>query len=557
MRKKLLTLCMAAAFILNSSVSASAASTGLDPEQYYYEHPDEHPANDAVSSDTSETDSLSGLSSVTKGRKKAMQTKSTYTNKTYTHNDRYEGMTISNGIDVSYYNNSVNWTKVKAAGIDYAIIRVGYRGYGKAGKLCNDVKFTENIEGAIAAGLKVGVYFFTEAINKTEAKEEAEFCIEKLEPYREHITMPVVIDYEYPPTGNGYEGGRMYDAKLSKSDATKNVKKFCKTITEANYTPMIYANGNDLQKLINGATLEKTYKIWLANYTTKTSYTGLYEHWQYASKGKVSGISGNVDCNFWYTSETTSEPVEPEEPVKISIADAVFSSITPLTYTGKAQKPAVTLALGENTLIEGTDYKLTYLNNTESGISTIKATGTGTYTDSASCTFVINPPKVTSFRKKSGTKSIKLAWDKADSITGYKIYRKDTVSGTKYTIVKTIKNPDTTVWYNTGLAADREYYYAIRTYKTVGDKTYYSSYYYLTAATLPSGKTATLKVKKKLYEQPDTTKTSVITIPKNASVTYLGKTYITSTETMLHVKYKTDKKTYNGYLITSNILKYS
>lgn len=551
MRKKISALCMAVILALNIGNVAHATTVYTDPEAYYYEHPDEHPANAPLATDQSvDSGTYRSLTTTERTKKGALQTKSDYINKTYTHNERYDGMLIHDGIDVSYHNGTINWAKVKADGIDYAFIRVGYRGYGKAGTLCNDVKFVENIEGAIAAGINVGVYFFTEALNTTEAKEEAEFCIQKLEPYREHITMPVVIDYEYPPTGNGYKGGRMYDAKLSKTAATKNVKKFCKTIVEANYTPMIYANGNDLQKLINGATLEKNYKIWLANYTTKTTYTGLYEHWQYTSKGKVSGISGNVDCNFWYTTEEISDLN------KTSLEGAVFSEVSPLTYTGNLRKPAVTLTLGDKTLVENTDYTLTYLNNREAGLATITASGIGTYKDKVSTTFVINPKKVSSFRKKSGTKSIKLAWDECDSITGYKIYRKDTFHSTEYKRVKTMKNPESTTWYDNNLEHDREYYYAIRTYKTINGKTYYSKYRYLTVGTLPGGKTATLRTKKKLFSQPDETQPSLLTIPKNATVTYLGKTYVDNEKTMLRVKYTVDDKSYTGYLITSNCLKY-
>ena len=230
--------------------------------------------------------------------RKSSQTEGLFDNKTYTHSDVFDGMNIYNGIDVSYYNKTIDWEEVKESGVDFAIIRAGYRGYGASGTLCTDTKFVENIEGALDAGIQVGVYYFTEAVNKKEAIEEAEYCLEKIKDY--DVTLPVVIDYEFPTDANG-PIGRMYKANLSKSAATNNCIAFCETIKDAGYEPMIYANPNDFSKLINGKKLGQSYKIWLANYTTKTSYANPYEYWQYTSSGSVDGISGKVDCNFWYT----------------------------------------------------------------------------------------------------------------------------------------------------------------------------------------------------------------------------------------------------------------
>ncbi len=228
----------------------------------------------------------------------AITGKSPFTSSTYTHNDIFKNYNIYNGIDVSKYNGDINWDKVKKDGVDFVIVRVGYRGYGKSGTLCTDPNYKANIEGALAAGIKVGVYYFTEALTTDEAREEAEFCISKIKDY--NITLPVAIDYEYPTDGKN-PIGRMYNAKLTKAEATANVKAFCAAVKKAGYTPLVYANKSDLSSLINGKTIGNTYKVWLANYTTKTTYANSYEYWQYTSSGKVSGITGKVDCNFWYT----------------------------------------------------------------------------------------------------------------------------------------------------------------------------------------------------------------------------------------------------------------
>lgn len=153
----------------------------------------------------------------------AITGKSPFTSSTYTHNDIFKNYNIYNGIDVSKYNGDINWDKAKKDGVDFVIVRVGYRGYGKSGTLCTDPNYKANIEGALAAGIKVGVYYFTEALTTDEAREEAEFCISKIKDY--NITLPVAIDYEYPTDGKN-PIGRMYNAKLTKAEATANVKAF-------------------------------------------------------------------------------------------------------------------------------------------------------------------------------------------------------------------------------------------------------------------------------------------------------------------------------------------
>lgn len=219
---------------------------------------------------------------------------SSYTGLTYLHNSRYEsGYTVVNGIDVSKHNGSINWSAVKAAGIDYAIIRVGYRGLS-AGGLYEDPMFTQNIQGALAAGMKVGVYIFSQAITETEAQEEAHYIASRISGY--NITLPVVIDYEY---GNNHSG-RLAEANLSSDAATAVVNAFCVSVKNYGYTPMVYANKSMLQSDIRGTVLDDYYKIWLANYTTETTYGGDYYAWQYSSKGSVNGISGYVDCDFFY-----------------------------------------------------------------------------------------------------------------------------------------------------------------------------------------------------------------------------------------------------------------
>lgn len=192
------------------------------------------------------------------------------------------------GIDVSKWNGNIDWTAVKNSGVSYVIIRCGYRGSSE-GALIKDSKFETNIKGAINAGLKVGVYFFTQAIDKNEAVEEASMVLECIRNYK--ISYPVFLDVEA-------SGGRA--DSLDKATRTEICKAFCETIKNSGYTAGIYANKNWLTEKINTSELSSSYKIWLAQYASAPTYTGRYDMWQYKSTGKISGISGDVDMNLSY-----------------------------------------------------------------------------------------------------------------------------------------------------------------------------------------------------------------------------------------------------------------
>ena len=193
------------------------------------------------------------------------------------------------GIDVSKYQPSINWSSVKASGVNFVIIRCGYRG-SSTGVLVQDPYFVSHIKGAKAAGLKVGVYFFTTAITEAEAIEEASMCAYLCGGYG--INYPVFMDCE-SSNRPGYN-------QLSSSQRTQIIQAFCNTLKSAGYTPGVYANKTWLTEKMNASALSG-YKIWLAQYNPAgPTYNGRYDIWQYTSKGSVSGISGNVDMNQSY-----------------------------------------------------------------------------------------------------------------------------------------------------------------------------------------------------------------------------------------------------------------
>ena len=191
------------------------------------------------------------------------------------------------GIDVSKWNGNIDWNAVKNSGVSYVIIRCGYRGSSQ-GSLIEDPKYAANIKGATEAGLKVGVYFFTQAVNEAEAVEEASMVLDQVKNYK--ISYPIFLDVE----GSGGRGDR-----IDKATRTAVCKAFCETIQSAGYTAGIYANKNWLENKMDAGALN-AYKIWLAQYAAAPTYKGRYDLWQYKSTGRVSGIKGNVDLNLSY-----------------------------------------------------------------------------------------------------------------------------------------------------------------------------------------------------------------------------------------------------------------
>lgn len=197
-------------------------------------------------------------------------------------------------IDVSTYNGNINWNAVKASGINDVIIRVGYRGWG-TGRIVKDNRFDQNVQGARAAGLNVGAYFVTQAINTAEAVEEASFIVQ--EANMNGLNLPLVIDVEW--AGSGSEQGR--GNYLSAGERTAVINAFCETVWSAGRVPMVYANRNWFNNYINSPAIVPYAEIWVAQYADidETTYGGRYNMWQFRSDGSVNGISGNVDMSAY------------------------------------------------------------------------------------------------------------------------------------------------------------------------------------------------------------------------------------------------------------------
>lgn len=200
-----------------------------------------------------------------------------------------DGQVLSKkGIDVSRYQEKIDWKKVAGDGVEYAFIRLGIRG-STEGKLILDETYKDNMEGALKNGIDVGVYFFTQALNGEEAVEEAEFVLENLEDY--DVSYPIVLDVEEITTKNP----RTKD--MGKQDWTNVCIAFCDRIKEAGYVPMIYGNLKTFMLMVDLEQLED-YEKWFAYYRTPLYFPYEFSIWQYSSTGKVNGIGTDVDMNI-------------------------------------------------------------------------------------------------------------------------------------------------------------------------------------------------------------------------------------------------------------------
>lgn len=196
------------------------------------------------------------------------------------------------GIDVSKYQKDIDWDLVAASGISFAIVRCGFRG-GASGCLVEDPYFYKNVKGASDAGIAVGVYFFTQAINEREAIEEASMAIKMCEGY--NISLPIYIDSEgLPPRGRANN--------LSRDLRTRCLKAFCETVNSAGYVGGVYASKSWFNNQVYARDLEN-YNIWVAQYNTECNYKGKTNFWQYSSKEHIAGIVGNVDVDVVFEQE--------------------------------------------------------------------------------------------------------------------------------------------------------------------------------------------------------------------------------------------------------------
>lgn len=353
---------------------------------------------------------LAGTMLVTPVTASAFTGSSNFMDKTYTHQDRFVSSGIQQGIDVSYHNGTLDWSTIKAAGVDFAILRAAYRGYGTEGTLVRDAKFAEYMQGAMSQGIPVGAYIYSQAITTAEAVQEANYILNIVRGYS--LDLPIVFDYEFAGVKSGRLDSAWSSGKLNKSKMTDIALAFCDTIKNAGYDAMVYANKTFLSKNLDHEVIENAgYDVWLAHYTTNTNYTGDYKIWQYTSSGKIPGIANKVfDCNFMYSGT-----------ISMSLK---ISNIPNQIYQGYDVEPSVTVTNGGTVLTEGTDYTVTYQNNSGIGTATVNVFGAGIYDGyiNLTKTFNIVPDTVQNMQiSEAGTNTVDLSWSPVSGADGYTV----------------------------------------------------------------------------------------------------------------------------------------
>lgn len=365
---------------------------------------------------------------------------------TYSHSSQFNGYTITKGVDVSKWNGTINWTKVKASGISFVMIRCGYRG-ASDGTLYKDSMFETNVEGALAAGLEVGVYVYSQAITTSEAKAEANLALQMCEGYS--ITLPIVLDYEYYTTTTG----RLATASLTKTQRTNICLAFCNTVDAAGYGAMVYANKSMLADDVYAQQIvDAGYEVWLAQWNSSTTYSGTYTYWQYTDSGSVNGISSpssGVDMNYRYElpSPTITLTYCAAAGVRlawseVSLADSYVvyrraSGETAWTKLGTVSSSDEPTWLDE-TAVEGTTYEYVVRACDGSILSTYQRTGTT----------VDYEPEFSLASAKQTNSGVQLTWEASSEYDSYQILRRSGYSGS-WTTVTTITDVSKTSYMDT------------------------------------------------------------------------------------------------------------
>ena len=228
--------------------------------------------------------------------------------KTYTHSGTFSGDLIVNGVDVSWWQaEKTDWTKAKAEGVDFAILRVSYTSLSNPFRTINDTHFWTLYKNLRKAGVDLaGVYAYSQAKTENEAAAEARFAVKRLKALGigpEDLELPVYMDYEF--------GGGRLKSSISRARATSCAKAFCEVIRNAGYKPGIYASTTFYERYINTSSLGSDVDIWCAQYYYKNTLSPIYSKWQYSSTAKIVGIIstttdkiGGTDVNFWYIDQT-------------------------------------------------------------------------------------------------------------------------------------------------------------------------------------------------------------------------------------------------------------
>lgn len=441
---------------------------------------------------------------------------SPFISKKYTHADSFDSMNIYNGIDVSEHQYVINWEKVRNAGVDFAIIRCGYRG-GSTGKLNVDNYFSRNIKAASESDIPIGIYFFSQAINEKEAREEANYVLDLIDGY--DVKLPIIIDFEYQ---KGFRMNKIIGTSAAKKkQATKNIIAFSDVVKAAGYESMVYASTNCyINNMYPKQIADAGCKFWIAQYNNKCTYIMTdYSSWQYTSSGKVAGISGRVDCNFWYGDDDYFDSEEIVKPVKTTGLKATDRTKSSITLSWNNNRRAAGYYVYKADSKNGKYTQIADVTNesyTDSGlkssqygyykVAAYNVAGVGIKSDCLETKTLasVKPGKVSGIKRTARTvTSITLGWNEDIDADGYYVYRSDSYYGTYKKIATVNKNS----YKNTGLANGRSYYYKVQPFNYLGD------------GKISDSVMLTSRPKADIY---GTVNVDEVTIRKNAGTSYAG-----------------------------------
>ncbi len=457
----------------------------------------------------------------------------------FQHHERFAGKPLYYGIDVSRWQGDIDWKKVKASGVDFAIIQAGHRkrSLEDNGRMEKDIKFDRNIQGAKANGIHTGVYFFSQALTKNEAVEEAEFLLNILKGTS--LDLPVFIDME---TGSGYRNKPVFGITPSKRDDLAEIcNAFCSRICQAGYRAGVYANTHTLTNNINVSMItEKGYTIWNAQYGTRSEYDGNYTIWQYSSKGSVPGIEGNVDLDFLYGNAFFSGS---------SKIVSAAGKVTGLKKSSATSSAIVIRWKGQKNVKGYKVYRSTRHGGTYKRIGT---TGKTSFKDTG-----LSPGKEYYYKVRAydsqGTAESSVyygaltrpLYDRYGQLKASKVLR--THPGSKYASVRKLKKGNKVTIYGYALDGRGNKWYKVK-YKT-SKKTYKG---YILSGKVTITKKVTTAGKAALRKDAGKSFQSYGTIPKGKRLTILGTKTVKGT-TWYKVKYKIGKKKRTGYVIGSAV----
>lgn len=371
------------------------------------------------------------------------------------------------GIDISKWQGTINWKKVKKSGVKFAFIRIGYRGSDTA-QITLDRFFERNIKEAHKYGIKIGIYFYTNAKTPAEAWEEGQYVVETLKDYEGYVTFPVAYDIES-------NCKRTMGAHLTKAQRTELCNSFCEAVADGGYEPCVYANKAYLQDTINMKSLKKNYYTWVARYNTQLGYFSTEKEgvWQFSDCGRVKGIKGNVDMDVAYIAATPAKPDNIRQTEisddtidlkwdKVSGADSYTVVIYDEAGNKLSSKKVKMNSTSFSNLEKGNAYEVRIRTNKIKKSKEVN----GMYT--VKMTMYTTPDKAKGLELKSRkANSITLKWSNKDGASGYSVNLIDKTNNEATSVGTTSKNTYTVK----KLAVQSKNYFSVKPYVLINGVT--------------------------------------------------------------------------------------